>query len=83
MSSAPAEPPAEGGSVVPLRAVDAQTEVRLDEDQGAAPAYVDLTTGEAKRLPVIPEHWRTRENAKKHVSHWVLAARGSRETGAG
>ena len=44
--------------VVPLRAVEAQTEVRLDEDQAPGPSYVDLTGGEAKRRPVIPDHWR-------------------------
>ena len=73
MSSAPSDPPAEGGKVVSLRAVDAQTEVRLDEDKPAGPAYVDLTSGEAQRRPLIPEHWRTWENAKRHVS--LAAAR--------
>ena len=73
MTSAPNDPPADGGNVVPLRAVDAQTEVRLDEDQGAAPAYVDLTRGDGQRRPLVPEHWRTRENAKRHLS--LMAAR--------
>ncbi len=73
MTSAPTDPPAESGKVVPLRAVDAQTEVRVDEDQAAAPAYVDLTTGDSQRRPLIPEHWRTRENARRHVS--LAAAR--------
>jgi DNA segregation ATPase FtsK/SpoIIIE, S-DNA-T family len=59
--------------VVQLRAVDAQTEVRLDEDQAVAAAYVDLTGGEAQRRPLIPEHWRTWENARRHVS--LAAAR--------
>ena len=59
--------------VVPLRAVDAQTEVRLDEDQAPAPAYVDLTTGDGQRRAIIPEHWRTRENARRHVA--LAAAR--------
>jgi DNA segregation ATPase FtsK/SpoIIIE, S-DNA-T family len=70
-------PRPEAGEVVRLRAVEAPTEVRLDEDQ-AAPSYVDLTGGDAKRRPVIPEHWRTRENAARHVSlaaarhaHWT------------
>jgi S-DNA-T family DNA segregation ATPase FtsK/SpoIIIE len=67
MTSEPTDPPAEGGNVVQLRAVDAGTEVRLDEDQAARPAYVDLTGGEAQRRPLIPDHWRTRENAKRHV----------------
>ena len=64
------EPPtaSRDGKVVPLRAVDAQTEVRLDEAEPPGPSYVDLTSGEAKRRPIIPEHWRTRENAKRHVS---------------
>jgi len=70
MTSAPAGPP-EGGEVIPLRAVDAETETHLDDTPG--PSYVDLTTGEAKRLPVIPEHWRTRENARRHLS--LMAAR--------
>ena len=36
MTSAPNDPPAESGNVVPLRAVDAGTEVRLDEDRPPA-----------------------------------------------
>lgn len=59
------------GEVIPLRAVDAETETHLDEAPG--PAYADLTTGEAKRLPIIPEHWRTRENARRHLG--LMAAR--------
>ena len=54
MTSAPADPPASGGNVVPLRAAEAPTEVRLDEDQAAAAAYVDLTGGEAQRAPAHP-----------------------------
>ncbi len=73
MSSAPSDPPAEGGKVVSLRAVDVGTEVRLDEDKPAGASYVDLTGGEAQRRPLIPEHWRTWENAKRHVS--LAAAR--------
>ena len=53
--------------VVPLRAMDAQTETRLDEDTSQRPAYVDLTGGEPKRRPVFPEHWRTRKAAADHV----------------
>ena len=59
--------------VVPLRAVDAQTEVRLDEDKPPGPSYVDLTSGEGQRRPLVPEHWRTWENARRHVS--LAAAR--------
>jgi DNA segregation ATPase FtsK/SpoIIIE, S-DNA-T family len=73
MSSEPADPPVQSGTVVPLRAVDTQIEVRLDEAQPATPAYVDLTSGEAQRRPIIPEHWRTWEHAKRHVS--LAAAR--------
>jgi S-DNA-T family DNA segregation ATPase FtsK/SpoIIIE len=73
MSSAPTEPPASGRNVVPLRAAEVPTEVRLDEDQAAAPGYVDLTSGEAQRRPLIPDHWRTLDNAKRHVS--LAAAR--------
>ena len=73
MSSAPTDQPAEGAKVFPLRAVDADTEVRLDEAEASAPSYVDLTRDEAKRRPIVPEHWRTRENARKHVS--LAAAR--------
>ncbi len=62
--------------VVPLRAVDAGTETHLDAEPG--PAYVDTTTGEVKRQPIIPEHWRTRENAKRHVS--LIAARHGHRT---
>jgi DNA segregation ATPase FtsK/SpoIIIE, S-DNA-T family len=73
MSSEPTDPPADSGTVVPLRAVDAQTEVALDEGRPPGPAFVDLTSGEAQRKPIIPEHWRTAENARRHVS--LAAAR--------
>jgi S-DNA-T family DNA segregation ATPase FtsK/SpoIIIE len=53
--------------VVPLRAVDAHTEVRLDEDKPPGAAYVDLTSGEPQRRQIIPPHWRTREAARTHV----------------
>jgi S-DNA-T family DNA segregation ATPase FtsK/SpoIIIE len=61
------------GKVLQLRAVEADTEVALDEAQAPGPSYVDLSTGEAKRLPLIPAHWRTREAARRHVS--LMAAR--------
>ena len=70
MTSEPVDP-AKGAEVIPLRAVDAETETHLEREPG--PAYVDTTTGEAKRLPVIPEHWQSREAARKHVS--LIAAR--------
>ena len=54
MSSAPTEPPASGGNVVPLRAADAQTEVHLDEDKPPGPSYVDLTSGERAAAPADP-----------------------------
>ena len=73
MSSEPTDRPASGANVVPLRAVDAQTEVRLDEDKPPGPAYVDLTGGEAQRRPLVPAHWRTWENAKRHLA--LMAAR--------
>ena len=62
-----------GGEVVPLHAVDAETEVALDEAEPERAAYVDLTPGEASKRPIIPEHWRTREAARKHVQ--LAAAR--------
>ena len=37
------------------------------------PSYVDLSTGDAKRLPIVPEHWQSREAARRHVS--LAAAR--------
>jgi DNA segregation ATPase FtsK/SpoIIIE, S-DNA-T family len=41
--------------VVPLRAADAGTETAFG--QSAGPAYLDTSsTGEARRLPIIPEH---------------------------
>src|SRR5689334_14254196 len=77
MSSVPTEPPASGANVAQLRAVDAQTEVRLDEDQAPGAAYVDVTSGEERRRPIIPDHWQTWDNAKRHVrlavarrAHW-------------
>lgn len=63
--------------VVPLRAVDAQTEVLLDEGTQPGAAYVDLTGTGGQRKQIIPEHWRTWENARRHVglilgrrAHW-------------
>ena len=56
-----------------LQAVDAGTEVRLDESAGPAPAYVDLTRAEPQRRAIIPEHWRTLEAAKRHLQ--LAAAR--------
>jgi DNA segregation ATPase FtsK/SpoIIIE, S-DNA-T family len=61
----------EDGQVVPLRAADAGTDARLTEIP--APAYTDLTDGQAQRKPVIPAHWRTREAARQHVT--LAAAR--------
>ena len=71
MTSEPADPG--GGRIVPLRAVDAQTEVRLGEDNTEAPSYVDLTSGGPQRRPIIPEHWRTWDNARRHIA--LAAAR--------
>ena len=69
MTSEPTDRPADSGKVVPLRAVDAGTEVRLDEDQAAAAAYVDLTSGgERQRKRLVPEHWSSWDNAKRHVT---------------
>ena len=59
--------PPGSGEVIPPRAADAQTEIRLDEDQAAAPAYVDLTSGDGHRRAIIPEHWRTWQAARTHV----------------
>ena len=58
-------------NVVSLRAVEAATEVAADESPG--PAYVDLTSGQAARKPIIPPHWQTREAARVHVQ--LIAAR--------
>jgi S-DNA-T family DNA segregation ATPase FtsK/SpoIIIE len=45
--------------VVPLRAADAQTETGLAEAPASTPAYLDMSgTGDAKRLPIVPEHLR-------------------------
>jgi S-DNA-T family DNA segregation ATPase FtsK/SpoIIIE len=68
MTSAASDPPANSGNVVPLRAAEAPTEVRLDEDKSPAAAYVDLTSGERQRRPLIPAHWSTWDNAKRHVA---------------
>jgi S-DNA-T family DNA segregation ATPase FtsK/SpoIIIE len=61
------QPGQEPGKVLQLRAVDAQTEIRVDEDAQTA-SYVDLTGGDAQRRPVIPEHWRTWDNARRHIA---------------
>jgi S-DNA-T family DNA segregation ATPase FtsK/SpoIIIE len=67
------EAPERGSKVVQLRAVDAQTEVRLDEADAPGPSYIDLTGGDAKRRPIIPDHWSSWENAKRHIT--LMAAR--------
>ena len=67
------EAPDRGGKVVQLRAVDAQTEVRLDEAEPPGPSYVDVSTGDAKRRPIIPDHWSSREAARRHIT--LMAAR--------
>ncbi len=64
-----------GAEVVPLRAAEVPTEVQLDEDRTQRPSYVDLSRGEAHRRPIIPEHWRSLENAKRHVAAGRRAAR--------
>ena len=64
-----------GAEVVPLRAAEVPTEVQLDEDRTQRPSYVDLSRGEAQRRPIIPEHWRTLDSAKRHVQ--LAAARHS------
>ena len=56
-----------------LQAVDAGTEVQLDEGRVPGPAYVDLTSGDAQRRRIIPEHWASREAARRHVQ--LAAAR--------
>jgi DNA segregation ATPase FtsK/SpoIIIE, S-DNA-T family len=62
--------------VVPLRAADAGTEARLDEASG--PAYVTTEDGRAQRRAIIPNHWRTRENARRHVA--LMGARHGHAT---
>jgi S-DNA-T family DNA segregation ATPase FtsK/SpoIIIE len=47
--------------------------VRLDEQTGPAPGYVDLTRAEPQRRAIIPAHWRTREAARRHLQ--LAAAR--------
>jgi S-DNA-T family DNA segregation ATPase FtsK/SpoIIIE len=62
-----------GAEVIPLRAVDAGTEVRVDEGTVPGASYVDLSGGQEQRRPIIPEHWRTWENARRHAG--LAAAR--------
>jgi DNA segregation ATPase FtsK/SpoIIIE, S-DNA-T family len=59
------EPPEPKARVVPLRAVEAPTEIAVEE--GQAPSYVDLTPGDAQRRPLVPEHWRTWKGARHHA----------------
>ncbi len=61
-----------------LHAIEAPTEVQLDQDRSTALAYVDLTGGDGARRPVVPEHWRTWGNAKRHLS--LAAARHGHRT---
>ena len=65
-----------GADVIPLRAEDAHTETGLAEANG--PAYLDTTgTGDAKRLPIIPEHLQRARIAKTAAEalglHWYKA----------
>ena len=62
--------------MIPLRAEDAHTETGLAEAKG--PAYLDATgTGDAKRLPIIPEHLQRSRIAKTAGEalglHWYKA----------
>jgi len=70
MSSEPADH-GQDAEVVPLRAAEASTEARLDEAHGAA--YVTIDDGRGQRKAIIPAHWRTWENAKRHMG--LMAAR--------
>jgi DNA segregation ATPase FtsK/SpoIIIE, S-DNA-T family len=63
--------PVEHAEVIELRAADAGTEAHLEE--AAGPAYVTLGDGEAQRKAIIPDHWRTREAAVRHLQ--LTAAR--------
>ncbi len=65
MSTEPSGPPT-GGELIPLRAAEAQTEVRLDEGRPTAASYVDLTSGETQRKPCIrrPRFWPTRPRVR-------------------
>ena len=65
------------GQVIPLRAAEADTEVQLDEGRAAGAAYVDLTGGDAKRRPIVPAHWSSWENAKRHIA-FALVRHGHR-----
>ena len=65
-----------GAEVIPLRAEDAHTETGLAEAKG--PAYLDTTgTGDARRLPIIPEHLQRARIAKTAGEvlglHWYKA----------
>jgi hypothetical protein len=55
MSSDTSQPQG-NGQVIPLRAAEESTEVRLGEGRG--PAYVDVSDGTRPRKPVIPGHLR-------------------------
>ena len=58
-----------GGEVVPLRASEAATEVRLTEDRSPLPAYVDLTDGRPARKPIIPEPLQRERIRRTLASH--------------
>jgi len=70
------EPDERGAEVIPLRAGDAHTETGFAT--AAAPAYLDTTgTGEAKRLPIVPEHLH-RDRIRRTLGeamglHWYKA----------
>ena len=72
MTSEPTDPPAErprSSRCAPSTRRPRYASTRTSR----RPAYVDLTSGDAQRRPIIPEHWRTWENAKRHVA--LAAAR--------
>ena len=65
-----------GAEVIPLRAEDAHTETGLAEAKGAA--YLDAAgTGDARRLPIIPEHLQRARIARTMGEvaglHWYKA----------
>jgi hypothetical protein len=50
-----------------LKAAEVSTEVQLDEGRVPGPAYVDITGAGAQRKRIIPDHWATRDAARRHV----------------
>lgn len=62
--------PEQGGKLIPLRASDAGSAVRFEEQGADAAAYIDTTEAGGKRRDIIPEHL-TRAHLPETLGEWA------------